>query len=244
MEDNECPVCYESDKPLERISNNCSHMFCINCITNLDRITVKCPYCRTQIVRDKICFECCNNSKAIDIKRMDKKNYCLNCIKKYLKNNAIHIAYGDRCSIYVEIIEYTHTVGFIIENIIFDQIKDILTDIRHLNKMKYYHLDGFYSDRNTLQYTPLSLVKYLSINFSNSKEFKNIIIKNKNRLQNEYQQELKHKQYFSMYVLPYVLNDQESMYKDFYFTYVMNEMKYVHKYGIYLNTQSDSGKYF
>jgi len=110
----------------------------------------------------------------------------------------------------------------------------MLTDIRHLNKMYYYHLNDYYSEGESLQYTPMSLVKYL-ITFIGTK-LEKIIIEGKNRLQKEYEQELKHKQYFSKYVLPYILNDQQSMYKDFYSTYVMNEMKYVNKYGIYLNT--------
>jgi len=237
MEDNKCPVCYESDKPLQLMSANCSHMFCITCVMKMTKLKA-CPYCRTVIKaineNGYHCSHCLN--VITNIKSLNNEDHCLSCIKEYLKHccKRFYFSYNYDFSCYIRIDDFLY--GSTIKNVTFNEIKDITTNISHLNKM-YYNLNGYYESK-TNYLTAMGIVKYLITDLNT--ELNEIIIKGKNRLQKEYEQELKYKQYFSKYVLPYVLNDEQSMYKDFYSTYVMNQMKYVNKYGIYLNTHSDT----
>jgi len=143
MENNECPICYESDKLLELVSDSCCHMFCITCLHKInDEDIIACPYCRTKISKTKAQNECrCCKTIVNSIKEYKGRNYCLYCLKHYLKNNCANLVYDDN---YVWAQEKDRMIMILIKNLTHDELKTIGTDISYLNKYNIYFHKGEY----------------------------------------------------------------------------------------------------
>ncbi len=172
MEDfNECAICYE-DKPLIRISGNCCHVFCENCI-KLNR-SDKCPYCRKHIAHFHHCVDCGVYSMTNNILRYPrfgdakKLTYCLFCIKKYIKTKCNTYTYVYNyifCRYESKILVRTNNGEFFIDNISKNELKDIELYISSDNTYEISYTANLFNDetKKKLNLYLLKRNRYLAV---------------------------------------------------------------------------------
>ena len=83
----ECTICIESLNQNKIVKLKCGHIFHFDCISQC--VNCKCPLCRSDISKDKICYGCVTYRTPFYFGSYKKNGQCIHCghksFKSYLK---------------------------------------------------------------------------------------------------------------------------------------------------------------